>query len=325
MGVLMRPWIKLLGSLDQLVYDEISKLAQICTTQDGTSLKLELDYKLSAASGQGLTGAVKEINEFLYYDGEQLIGYIGIGSFGGAGSPPEVMGMVHPSYRRQGIFTMLNSLALAELTRRGCHSALLLCDAASEAGRRLVQSIGAVKHHTEFEMYLKGNSSSDKGWIETGLVLKKASNSDAYEVARQNAIYFGDEFSAHAGETQSAEDESQNGLLLPEEEEKRGMTIYLACIDDQIIGKVHLQLINGLGGIYGLGVLPEHRGKGLGRALLLAGVEKLKGSCAKEVMLQVVTENANALHLYQSSGFEITSAMEYFSVTPSCVFIRDQI
>lgn len=103
-------------------------------------------------------------------------------------------------------------------------------------------------------------------------------------------------------------------MILPEDEEKRGMTIYLVEKDQQIIGKVHLQLISGIGGIYRLGVLPEHRGKGIGRAILRMAIEKLKEANASEIMLQVATENANALNLYRSCGFMETETMDYYEI-----------
>ena len=71
---------------------------------------------------------------------------------------------------------------------------------------------------------------------------------------------------------------------------------------------------SGTGGIYGLGVLPEFRGKGFGRAILTFGVEKLKDANATEVMLQVAAENGTALNLYKSCGFQETSVMDYFEL-----------
>nr|WP_286182856.1 GNAT family N-acetyltransferase [Bacillus sp. ISL-55] len=103
-------------------------------------------------------------------------------------------------------------------------------------------------------------------------------------------------------------------MPLPEVEEKRGMTSYLVEKEGVIIGKVNLQLTAKLGAIFGLGVLPEHRRKGYGRALLLLAIEKLKEANAQEIMLQVAAENANALNLYKSCGFVETSTMDYFEL-----------
>ncbi|MNJ04698.1 hypothetical protein D3C73_1655750 [compost metagenome] len=43
-------------------------------------------------------------------------------------------------------------------------------------------------------------------------------------------------------------------------------------------------------------------------------VEKLIEANASSIMLQVATENANALHLYKSCGFIETSTMDYYEL-----------
>jgi len=303
-----KPWIKLLEYLDDEEYGVISALADVCMGYDGTALKLELDYKLAMAKAMERACGLKDVNELMYFDGEKLIGYIGIGCFGGPGSMPEINGMVHPDYRGQGVFTALHHRMLAELRHRGIKRALLLCDGSKQAGKRFVQALGAKHEHSEYEMYVKHDG--EKKAVPL-IALRKATNSDAMEIARQNAIYFGNERNApeEGDETAPPED-----IIMPEEEEKRGMTMYLAYAGGDIVGKVHAQVSGSVGGIYGLGVLPEYRGRGLGRAVLLGGVEKLREMGAKEIMLQVVIENANALHLYESCGFETTSTMEYYEL-----------
>ncbi|WP_052350423.1 GNAT family N-acetyltransferase [Paenibacillus gorillae] len=156
-------------------------------------------------------------------------------------------------------------------------------------------------------MYLEANRPEIHNDLES-IRLRKATNADAWEIHKQNAIYFGDKL---------AEVETSDlveGMIQPEEEEKRGLTIYLAEEDEQVIGKVHLQLSPGIGGIYGLGVLPEYRGKGYGRAILLRAIDKLKEANAGDIMLQVAVENGNALRLYQSCGFVETSTMDYYEL-----------
>ena len=53
-----------------------------------------------------------------------------------------------------------------------------------------------------------------------------------------------------------------------------------------------------------IGVLPSHRGKGLGRALLLESVRRLRSKEPESVWLTVSTDNAPAFKLYSSLGFE---------------------
>ncbi|CAM3677815.1 GNAT family N-acetyltransferase [Cohnella lubricantis] len=296
MRAILNPWLKLREGISQEDYEWINRLQDRCVREDQIALKLELDYKLGAASSTERTG-IRRINEFMYFDGPDLIGYMGICEFGGASTPLEVHGMVHPEYRRQGVFTTLSRLVMAEWKSRAPKNMLLLSDRKSEAGQAFIQATGARYHHSEHEMYLRADRSKIDSNLE-GVTLRKATNADAPEIYRQNAIYFGEELGEAA--------------ILPEEEEKKGMTIYLAEKDRQVIGKVHLQLSSGIGGIYGLGVLPEHRGKGYGRATLLKAIDRLKEAHAEDIMLQVAVENANALRLYQSCGFAETSTMDYY-------------
>ena len=298
MNNIQNPIIKLKEYLNQEDYKAIATLQTICLDYDKTALKLELDYKLASAD-EGV-GAIGNINEFMYFDGHDLVGYIGIGSFGG--STLEVNGMVHPDYRRQGIFKKLYQLVIDEWTKRSSKSILLLSDRNSVSGQAFIKTIETSYKHTEYEMYLhKNEKSSLAEIIVDDIIFRKATNEDAKEVARQNAIYFESDY-------------DETDMIMPEEEEKRGMSIYIVENNDGIIGKVHLQLINGVGGIFGLGVLPEHRSKGYGRKILLKAIEALEAMKAESIMLQVEAQNSNALNLYKSCGFVETSTMDYYEL-----------
>ena len=55
------------------------------------------------------------------------------------------------------------------------------------------------------------------------------------------------------------------------------------------MGKVHLQIENDQGSIYGFGVLPEHQSQGYGCKILLKAIDDLKAIGMKKIMLQVET------------------------------------
>lgn len=324
MNTVHAPWIKLKESLNHEDYDLINVLQEQCVRKEQVTLKLELDYKLGASLESAERAGIQDVNEFMYFDGRRLVGYIGICGFGRPEAPLEATGMVHPEYRRQGIFSILHQFVLAECQRRNSGGILVLCEKGSVSGQKFLEKLGAVYQYSEFEMYLQENSPGPSEERLRGVTLRKAANADAREIARQDAIYFcgraqlpepGSEESASAAFVEK--DVPGEAVLLPEDEEKRGMTIYLAEKDDRVVGKVHLQIsAAALGGIYGLGVLPEHRGNGFGRAILLGAVEKLKDAKAKAIMLQVAAENAKALNLYTSCGFRETSVMDYFRLNP---------
>jgi ribosomal protein S18 acetylase RimI-like enzyme len=307
-------WIKLNETLAEKDCRQIEALRERCVRAEPVALKLELDYKRSAALAEPMEKVIRNVNEFLYFEGRKLAGYLGICSFGGPGMPLEATGMVDPEERRKGIFTALYRLALAEARRRGTACMLLLCDRSSVSGQRFLRKAGAVCHHSEYEMVLKREWSFPGDAELRGVTLRKAVNADAREIAGQDALYFSDEgLDAKADFNANAEgpDAAQKEILLPEKEEKEGLTVWLAEKDGRPVGKVNLELGSGIGGIYGLGVRPEFRGKGFGRSILLQAVGKLKTANAAEVMLQVATDNTKALNLYTSCGFQETSVMDY--------------
>ncbi|MGB7880068.1 MAG: GNAT family N-acetyltransferase, partial [Ilumatobacteraceae bacterium] len=61
----------------------------------------------------------------------------------------------------------------------------------------------------------------------------------------------------------------------------------------------------GVGWVSQLGVARSARGLGLGRALLIESCRRLGVKAPRIIGLGVEAENANALGLYQSVGFEI--------------------
>ena len=137
--------------LDEKSFGEIRQLQELSRRADGSNLKLELDYKLAAAKNSS-RGPIKRIDEFMYYNGDTLIGYIGISDFGGRDI--EVNGMVHPAYRKRGVFKTLFALVFEEWQKRSSNNMLIMTDRNSVAGTGFIGSIGAAYHHTEYEMIL---------------------------------------------------------------------------------------------------------------------------------------------------------------------------
>ncbi len=289
---------KIFKVMDKDLYKAVSKLEDICKKHDEVRLKLELEYKLAKEDAPD-NSTVEKADEFTCWDGDELVGYIGIDDFGGR--TLEVNGMVHPDYRRKGVFKELFSLVRKEWMERPSDFMLLLSDRKSAAGRSFIETTDSFYDHTEYEMVLSDSLFDNAKESSKGLILRQACNDDALEIARQNSIYFGEELSAQK-------------LLDIELEKKRGFHVYIALLGGIIVGKVHLHLINGEGGIFGLGIIPENRGKGLGRELLLRSVEKLKELHANHIYLQVDADNDTALGLYQSCGFEENYSMEYYKL-----------
>ena len=60
----------------------------------------------------------------------------------------------------------------------------------------------------------------------------------------------------------------------------------------------------GEGELFRIAVLPEYRGKGLGKALISEFINKMRSRNVFTVFLEVRISNNTAINLYESSGFE---------------------
>ena len=71
--------------------------------------------------------------------------------------------------------------------------------------------------------------------------------------------------------------------------------------------KVHTDERPQLGEIYVIGVDPDFHGQGLGRPLVLAGLAWLAAAGLRDGLLYTEADNAPALRIYESLGFEVVS------------------
>jgi ribosomal protein S18 acetylase RimI-like enzyme len=291
----MHPKLILKTHLDKEDIKCIKELEAQCKMHDKTALKLELEYKESLSENSKPTFG--DVHEIMYFEDNKLVGYLGIGCFGSF--EPELNGMVHPDYRKKGIFTRLFRYALHSCIRMKYSKMLLLTDRDSLSGSAFIKGTNSLLDHSEYEMYLNMDVFHQLSSVPKSMILRKATNADTEEIARQNAIYFA--CPIHEVER-----------ILPEEEEKRGMSIFIAEVNSTIVGKIHLALYDGVGSIYGLGILENYRGKGYGKQLLNLGVKELLFLHADKIFLQVEAENESALNLYKTSGFYVTSTMDYY-------------
>lgn len=275
-------------------FDQIKELENYCCNADGVSFKLELEFKLNQL--KQTDGGIVFINDFMFYNDDSLIGYIGISDFGGKAL--EVNGMVHPDYRKKGIFTKLYSLVVDEWKKRKQNEMLLLCDKKSDAGIKFINNVCNTYDHSEYDMVL------DMDFIpklkQSNLNFRKAIIQDSKKVAMMDSLFF------HA-------DIEDNDEFIVENIENENT--FIVSTNNTDVGKVRIELMEGVGGIYGLGIIPDFRGMGYGRELLIKSVLKLIEMGADKIVLQVETNNKNALNLYKSCGFRENYVMDYYKLS----------
>jgi len=288
--------------LDEEDIQDVKNLEAICYEIQRTDLKLELDFKKSQKKN-----AIKNkiMVEFLYYENKILVGYLGLCNFGG--NTVEISGMVHPIFRRKGIFNKLYLIAKEEWQKISPPEVLVLCDHTSKSGLAFINSIGAEYLSSEYKMCLNRDVLEDKH--AHVIKLRLAISEDASEIERQTSVYFGQP--QKLADDKEAETDIEKPLIPVDD----NFISYMAELNGEIIGKIHISTTDNEGFIYGFGVLPDFRGRGYGREILGSTLDILREKDVLNIFLEVATENKSALSLYESCGFEEISVMDYYVVS----------
>ncbi|MCM3227283.1 GNAT family N-acetyltransferase [Terribacillus saccharophilus] len=268
-------------TIEQL--EEIKALQQVVERYDSIELKLNWDMLENRSE--------EEQTDFLTYDSGQLVGFLGLYSFG---SKIEVCGMVHPDYRRKGIFSNLfqNSHFALEKARH----ILLNVPANSKLGKQWLDSITCIYEESEYMMKWEGKVLPDQ---DESISLRPSRKEDIDMKMKLDIVCF--DFKAE-------ESKMYNDRL-----EKEGLQkeFFMIEADDKIVGKIRIHRDKERSEIYGFAVLPEFQGKGYGRKALQEAV-RLEAQRGQSVYLDVQTENEKALSLYTSTGFIKESQQDYY-------------
>jgi ribosomal protein S18 acetylase RimI-like enzyme len=99
--------------------------------------------------------------------------------------------------------------------------------------------------------------------------------------------------------------------LLPRGRDTPGMQVFTAVLDDGTpigwlwLGLTHPGGVPDCGFVYDIEIAEDHRGGGLGRALLAAGEDVLRSHGLTAVELNVFGGNTRAIGLYSSTGYRV--------------------
>lgn len=266
--------------------EDIRKLENICSEYEKLNMKLNWEM-LNNRPTDG-------INDFLCYEEDKLIGFLGLYGFSPEPVEIEATGMVHPEYRGKGIFTTLFNKAKSECIARKVPKILLITERSSAPGLSFVRAINSQYGFSEFKMLFDKKTVPD--FQKHGLTLRKVDASDLPWLINLDTLCFG-----------SQEDESDGNYEFYK-------TTYAVEIENEPIGKIGLVMNKNSGYIFGLGLKPEYRGKGYGRELLSLGLLKLLSEKADKILLEVAVENEAALSLYKSCGFDVITIYDYFEI-----------
>lgn len=273
--------------------DAVRRVAESAETADGRAALNEA--AVLTLRNRGLdTGIV-----FLATEGEEPLGFAYLHGLYGGGRP-ELDLVVAPAARGRGTGTALGEAVLQALDgipftawSHGNHP----------AARALAARLGLTATRELWLMRRQAALPLEDAKVPAGVVLR------AFRPGQDDTGFLGVNAAAFAFHPEQG-DLDQRGL-----DERKGEDWFdpegfiVADKDFEVVGfhwtKVHPEKggTPAYGEVYVIGVAPEMQGSGLGRALLVAGLEHLHRRGLGEVVLYVEADNHTAVRLYERFGF----------------------
>jgi ribosomal protein S18 acetylase RimI-like enzyme len=261
----------------------------LCNHHDGLDLKLNLDTLPSRDDG-----AARD-DFFLAYAHDELVGYVALDHFGAVA---ETCGMVHPAHRRRGIGRALLSAARRSVAAGGGRM-VLICEDASPGGQAWLRTLPVELRFKEYRMDMR--HAPEVHNADSALVTARATETDATIWGRILGAEFGEPPADHEmGFAQAIADPNQR--------------YYIGRITGEPVGALKVIRCADRAGVYGFVILPEYRNRGMGRQMLTEVIQRTLTEWSAQPFLEVETDNANAIHLYRSCGFAITTTYGYYRI-----------
>jgi mycothiol synthase len=214
---------------------------------------------------------------------------------------------VHPDSRRRGHGRRLFSAGL-DIATKDREDEISLYVPATDAAQAFARAVGLGYHSSSWQFMLaSGTPVPEPAWSE-GVVVRTMG--DWLELAGLVAL-MNASFAGHPSPMIWTPDEIEHANSRPSHDHATTLLVSPAERPDEPVAFIRAAIefpqadaVASLGEIRLIGVLPEWRGRGLGRELLRWGVAWLRSSGAATIQIIVEAENELALGLYRRTGFE---------------------
>ncbi|MDA1654900.1 GNAT family N-acetyltransferase [Bacillus cereus group sp. TH150LC] len=279
-------------SLTECEIQQMKDLAHICGQHDQIDYSSDLHVNFLTARNK------EEINDFLLYDDTQLVGALSMYDFERP-TKLELLGFVHPNYRKQHIGTTLLQTAMKEIRLREADEALLIMNGESASGKAFAIHMKLPYLYSEYSMEFKANEAQKRA--KNAIQLTLASSKSLLNLIEISSKAFGDSVENTATWLQKMMDSSSH-------------QVYSALIDEKVIGTITVSKQEQSTTLSGFAVHPSYQGKGYGKDILMSMVHTLITKGASTIELDVETKNNHALKLYTQCGFEMKTKYDYYNV-----------
>lgn len=238
-----------------------------------------------------------EFNDYLYYIDGNLVGYLALFTF--KYDEAELTALVHPKYRRRGIFKKMFESAISELRSRRIPNLLIIIPKKSVYPNDRVRQLNAEYVYSQVEMCAT-KEPVEKNLPEISLQL--ATTNDVITLAKIGAESFATPF-------------TEVLQRFAENTRDKNRKAWLVYADAKLVGKIHVRYENTKTVfIHDLCIIPQYRGQYYAMAMILKIMGLLRAEGCKMITLDVECHNEGALKLYQQCGFEITESFDFWRI-----------
>jgi len=264
------------------------------------------------AESLGLPNRFPEENLFVLEANGAIVGYVYV--------MPELeigrvvlSGCIHPHHQRKDVATRLVARALLRARELGVESVQVNMDEKNEVTKKFFSDIGfqCIRHFLELTLDVSPCLLPHRNEILSVCRHLKPGEEDKLTFIQNRS------FIDTWGFNPSTKEEIVHRTRLPSCSPKN---VLLLCEREQPIGYCWTRITSAgrkntpehTGQIHMLGVDPNHRGKGIGKQVLLAGLSYLHNEGVRSVELTVDEENKAAWELYKSFGFQISGRTVWY-------------
>ncbi|MBJ9978632.1 GNAT family N-acetyltransferase [Bacillus sp. S70] len=282
-------------SVTESAIQQMKDLAYICGQQDNLDYSSDLHINFLKNRNED------HINDFLLYNGTQLIGTLNIYDFERP-TKLELIGFVHPHFRKQRFGTTLLQTAMKEIQNREADEALLIINGDSISGNEFVKHMKLPYLYSEYSMEFKINEIQKT--TESNIQLTLAASESLLDLIEISSKAFGDSVDNTATWLQKM-------MTSPSHK------VYSALINEKAIGTITVTEQEQSTTLSGFAVHPSYQGKGYGKDILSYMVHTLITEGTSTIELDVETKNNHALKLYTQCGFKIKTKHDYYNLMNS--------
>lgn len=273
------------SQLSPKLFKRLQALVSTCHKRDGYLTKF---YWYSSENRPN-----EEFSEFVYVLDGKPVGYLALYQF--SEDEIEVCAVVHPDFRKQGIFNRLWMESTLEMMQRGAKRAMFIAHSQAGSAESCLKTLGARYYRSELRMVRHDLVPEDAASL---VKLRSATEKDVHLLAKIDQEAFG-------GDYRMMYERLHAVMGDPDRQ------IFIAEVGEDAIGKVHV-LYESEALVHDLCIRPQYQGKGFSKAVLAKTINQVLSIGYASVAIEVSSDEYKTVKLYRSLGFESVCTYKYW-------------